>query len=621
MRAQTTDTAHGNELPAFCLSGLIAATNHRAELLLGPSMNALPVRADESYTFGPFELLPGRQVLLKEGLPVRIGGRPFDLLTMLVRQGGEIVSKRQLMAQVWPHVIVDEGNLKVNVAALRRAIGDDPDQPLYIATVVGRGYRFIAPVSQTATRREPESPAQEGATGGNLPPRLGPIFGRSAAIAKIAEELEAVRLVSIVGPGGIGKTTVALAIARQLAPSFPDGAWLVDLAEVESGLAIEETIALTLGLNEPGDLVEALRNLNLLLVLDNCEHVIDAAATCADELLARTRHVKLLTTSREPLSIRAERVRRLSGLAIPPAHSRAAEALEYAAVQLFVDRASASSPLFRLDDANASVVSEICRRLDGLALGIERVALRADSLDVDWMLEHIDGRHHMLDGNPAGPDRHRTLAAAVAWSYRLLGEDEQRVMRRLSACAGAFTLDFACAVAASGDIPPASVVEIVAGLAAKSLLIVATRDGEVEYRLSNVARAFGLEQLAAHGELGHAQRQRAIAVHGTVGEAGSKDLPGLQTMARTAASLEDIREAVSWALSDAVGSDLAVRLVIAAAPLYLQHGLVEECRAAVSSALDHRFRVHCRPGDEQTLRAVLAAIPAQKLRTTGWLKE
>jgi predicted ATPase/DNA-binding winged helix-turn-helix (wHTH) protein len=577
-------------------------------------MAAKPVQTEESYAFGPFELFPGRREFLKDGIQVPIGGRPFDVLTTLVRQGGSIISKRELMAQVWPGFVVDDANLKVNVAALRRVLGDDTGQPRYIATIIGRGYRFIAPIGPPGGKGTPALAARERATAGNLPRQTGPIFGRSEVIAGIAQDLETARLVSIVGPGGIGKTTVALAIARQLAPAFPDGAWFVDLTEVEAGLTIDKAIARTLGLGEPIDLTDALRELNALLVLDNCEHVIEASAMCVDGLLSRTRNVKLLTTTREPLSIRAERVRRLSGLAVPPVHSRAAEALEYAAVQLFVDRASTRS--FRLDDANTPAVSEICRRVDGLALGIERIAMRADTLDVGWMLDHIESRQHMLDGDAAGPDRHRTLTAVVDWSYRLLAEDEQRVMRRLSMLAGSFDLDLAGFVAGSVELTPADIVEIVAGLAAKSLLAVAPRNGEAEYRLSNVARAFGFEQLVASGELAHAQRRRAEGVLWAIERAEGTDRHALQ-----AALLEDLREALAWATDDAAGEDLAVRLAIVAAPLFVQQGLVEACHAAVSSVLDRRFLQHAKPGDEEALLAVLAATALRKSRSTGQLKE
>ncbi len=462
-----------------------------------------PVEAPHSFAFGPFVLTPERQVLSKDGAPLRIGKRALELLSAFVQRPGDVVSKDELLSHAWPDQAVDEGNLKVNIAALRRALGDDSDQPRYIATVVGRGYRFIAPVLSSELPQAPQKLA-------HLPTGTARIFGRAATIASILQELETSRLVSVVGPGGIGKTTVALAVAHEAARSFEHGAWFVDLSTVEHAALVPEAVAEALGLAEPAALGQ-LRERSLLIVLDNCEHVIDAVARYAHQVVTHAKNVRLLATSRESLCIKEERVRRLPGLSTPPARTPldAKAALDFAAVQLFVDRASLKSRSFALSDANAATVAEICRRLDGLALAIERIATRIDTLEVGKMLEHIDHRRHLLDEHPAGPERHRTVAATLDWSYALLSDNERAVLRRLAIFDGTFSLESACAVAAGDGVDPVALVEDVASLAAKSLLVTESRAGEVDYRQTNVVRAFSLNKLAESGELDRARRRHA----------------------------------------------------------------------------------------------------------------
>lgn len=478
---------------------------------MGSEVTALAAEAPNSFAFGPFVLVPDRQLLLKDGAPVRIGGRALDILTALIQRQGNVVSKRQLMAEVWPDMMVDEGNLKVNMAALRRILDEDPGQPRYIATVVGRGYRFIATIRPSGFQDFRSTSDTLARQANSASVSVTRIFGRAGAISSILRELESARLISIVGPGGTGKTTVALAVAREAVGSFDDGVRFVDLTPLHDHSLVPAAVAAAVGVDNPAALHDYLRHRKMLLVLDNCEHLINAVADCADQILTGARNVKLLATSREPLCIKGERVRRLSGLNVPPASSqiKADDALDFAAVQLFADRATRKCPSFRLTDANAPIVSEICRRMDGLALAIERVAMRVNTLEVGKMLDHINKRFHMLDGYHAGPERHRTLTAAIDWSYGLLSDSEQAVMRRLSVFTGAFSLELACAVGAGDGVDPGSVIEDVANLAAKSLLIATLRDGEMDYQLTNIARAFALEKLVASGEFESAQRRQA----------------------------------------------------------------------------------------------------------------
>lgn len=465
-------------------------------------MKALLSEAPKSFAFGPFHLIPDQQLLLEGGQMRRIGGRAFDLLTVLVERHGEVVSKSELMTRVWPGLVVEETNLKVNIAAIRRLLGEVPGPPRYIATVVGTGYRFVAAVTFPAPR-PPLLRAVAPPRAGNLPPPARQVFGRDDTIAAILRDLAQARLVTVVGPGGVGKTTVALSVADQAATVFQDGAWFVDLARLEDSADVSDAVADTLRSGDKDRRHDAPpRDRDVLLVLDNCEHLVDAVALCADRLLRGTSKVKLLATSREPLNIRAERVRRLPGLGLPPdpAHLGAADALAFPAVQLFAERAAEASRAFRLDDTNAAHVAAICQRLDGHALAIERVARRVGPLGIAGTLDHLERRFHMFDGCHEGPARHRTLTASVDASYSLLSPNEKAVMRRLSTFPGAFDLASACAVGGGDDLDPAGVVDDLARLVAKSLVLAEVRDHEMHYRLTHVARAFATEKLIEHGE-------------------------------------------------------------------------------------------------------------------------
>jgi predicted ATPase/DNA-binding winged helix-turn-helix (wHTH) protein len=448
---------------------------------------------DTAFAFGPFLLLPGQALLLENGEAVRIGRRAFDVLTVLVAAHGRIVGKRELLARAWPGLVVEEGNLKVHIAALRRLLGEDAraGAPRHIATVVGRGYRFIATVRQVG----PVAPMTQG-------PARQRIVGRDAVQDAIVQDLAETRLVSIVGPGGVGKTALALAVADLAAGGRGDGWRTVDLAPLAEPAQVPAAFDAILR-----DGADSGR----LLVLDNCEHLVGAVALHVDALLARTRHLKLIVTSREPLCIRGERVRRLAGLAAPEpsAGITLAHAMAYPAVQLFAERAAQAGVPFLVDDTSAAQVSAICGLLDGLPLAIERVAQRVGALGAAATLDHLARRFSMFDGFHAGPARHRTLTATVQGSYALLAPDEQAVLRRLAVMDGAFSLDAACAVCCAGALARPAVMDAVASLVVKSLLVAQPREGAMLYRQGLLTRAFALEQLVAQGELHDAQQRRA----------------------------------------------------------------------------------------------------------------
>lgn len=546
----------------------------------------------QSFAFGPFVLIPERQLLLQDEAPVRIGGRALDILAALAARPGDVVTKRELLAKVWPDTFVEESNLKVNMAALRRALGERAAGPRYIATVVGRGYRFVAPVTVSGPAAPSPDAREAPPRNHNLPTAPTHIVGRQETIDLIRRELEAARLISILGAGGIGKTTVALAVAEHCVGLHKDGVWLVDLSPLKDPDLVPYAIAAAIGLaaqsaNMLAALSAFLRDQEMLLVLDNCEHVIDAAASCIDRILADAAGVKILATTREPLRVKGERVRRLPGLATPPATSAltAAEALAFPAVQLFVERATDRIESFSLSDADAPVAAEICRRLDGLALAIELAATRVDAFGVDGLLKQLDDRFRLLAGWRTGPERHRTLAATIDWSYCLLPDGEAALLRALSVFASAFGVEGALAVS---DASRAEVLDALAQLAAKSLLAVDTTADVVTYRLLDTTRAYAIERLRFGGEDEAVRRRHAEHVCALLERAASEweQRPAREWGATHGRVLDDLRGALAWAGRDAAERSLRIRLTVAGLLLWNHFSLTEECRVHVSHALE-----------------------------------
>ena len=467
-----------------------------------------------SFAFGPFVLNPEQQMLVEDEAPVTLGGRAFDILTALVERPGVVISKNELIERAWPNLVVEEANLKVNIAALRRALGEKAGSLQYIATVIGRGYRFVAPVR--SAQPAPSSHKSRPFSGqSNLPPALAGIVGRTEDIEQIRKGLETERMLSIVGAGGMGKTTVAVAVAEGFAARVSDGAWFVDLASLDDPARVPGAIAKALGLEtQPGtvfaDLLDHLRGRDMLLVLDNCEHVIEAAANCAAEILAEAPGVRILTTSREPLRINGERVYRLAPLDTPPLEGRLQTdaLLAFPATQLFIARAMARNRMFHLQDGDAPVVAEICQRLDGVALAIELAANRASAFGVHELRSLLDGRFRLTGGLRSWPERHQTLTATFDWSYNLLSAGERIVLRRLSVFPGTFSLESACVVART-ECDLAKTIDDLANLVDKSLVTAELVGNAVAYRLADTTRAYAQQKLAESDEADQV-RQRYV---------------------------------------------------------------------------------------------------------------
>jgi predicted ATPase/DNA-binding winged helix-turn-helix (wHTH) protein len=467
--------------------------------------------ADPAFAFGPFRLLPVQRVLLQNGAPVRLGSRAFDLLAFLVEHAGQTFTNDRLMAQVWPNVRVVEGSLRVHVAALRKALGDEgTGGAVYVTNVAGRGYSFVAPVT---VEQSAVVPAAVGGASG-LPVLLNRVIGRAEISATLAAQLRARRFITILGPGGVGKTTVAVAVAELLADAYPDGVRFVGLGAVTDPALVPSTVLASLGQRPSGpdamtSLGEALRDKRLLLVFDNCEHVVDAVAAMATTLLQATPGLAILATSREALRVEGEWVQRLPSLAVPPASDglTATAALGFAAVQLFNERARERVYGFALSDDDVPQVVDICRQLDGIPLALELAAARVDVYGLQGLAALINDRLLLAaQGRRTAQPRHQTLRAMLDWSYDLLTDTEAAVLRRLAVFTGDFSYEAASAVV--GDLAGRALTDHVISLVRKSL-VVADLGDVTRYRLLFTTRLYVLEKLRAADEFEDATRRHA----------------------------------------------------------------------------------------------------------------
>jgi predicted ATPase/DNA-binding winged helix-turn-helix (wHTH) protein len=535
------------------------------------------------FSFGPFRLIPERQLLLGDEEPVNLGARGLELLHALVEHSGEVVSKDELIARIWPDTCVSESNLKVQIAALRRALGEGRRGDRYIATVSGRGYRFVARIERHDTSRaQPETVAPEH----NLSLEWTRPLGRDDVIDALLLEIPVRRFITIVGPGGIGKTTVAVAVANMLLESYRDGVWLVELAALRDPDRVPSAIAAALGIPAEGGakaLPFILRHKNMLIVLDCCEHLVDAVASIAGDIMSAAPELHVIATSREPLRANGETVRRLGPLATPLEGEllTVADAIQFPAIQLFVERATAAHQGFELNESNVKVVAEICRRLDGIALAIELAARRTDAFAASELLSLLEDRFQLLThGRRTDLPRHQTLAAAIDWSYELLPENERVVLRRLSVFMGAFVLESAVAVVSDDKGPRTNIAADIGNLVAKSLVSVETTGQSVQYRLLDSMRAYARQKLEQSGEVAallrrHAQHQLALFRRP---EAAWENRPPEDWLADYGRCIDDVRAALNWAFSDGGDADLGAALKAVSVPFWIHLSRVNDCR-------------------------------------------
>ena len=545
-------------------------------------------------SFGPFRLFAAERQLKKGDEPFQLGGRALDTLIALVERAGEVVPQRELIARIWPDVTVEEANLRVHIASLRKALGDGCEGARYILTVPGRGYSFVAPVTRTTPQPSPSKQSDVSDRLQRLPPKLTCMIGRDDIIRALSGQLMMYRFVSIVGAGGIGKTTVAISVAHTLLEGFDGAVFFVDLATLTDAKLVPTTVASALGfMMQTKDPLRSLPafigDRKILLVLDNCEHVIDSAATLAERVVGETPHTHVLTTSREALRVEGEHIHLLYALDCPPEEAglTAAAALKYPAVQLFMERAAASGHDAVLNDIDAPIVATICRRLDGIALAIELAASHAGSLGIPGIAELLDNRFSLLRrGRRTALPRHQTLNSMLDWSYNLLSQHEKAVLGRLSVFLGDFTLEAACSVASDSVTAERVVTEAIASLLAKSLISTTALHGSIYYRLLETTRTFAQAKFSERREANSIARRHAnffseFLQHDQPVQSrfGEYDLSGY------ALHIGNVRAALQWAFSDGGDVSLGVELATWAAPLFIGLSLLEECERWCERAL------------------------------------
>ena len=540
--------------------------------------------------FGPFLLQTAQRRIEKDGSPLQLSARAFDILVTLVEQAGTVVSKSELMSRVWPGVTVDESSLRVHVAKLRRTLGDGEAGARYLTTVSGQGYCFVAEVSRLdGARPSPITPAP--AKAHNLPARQLQMVGRDQTVDEISGKLTSKRFVTIVGPGGIGKTTVAVSTGHALLTQFAGQVHFIDLAAIRDAALVPSIVASELGLparsSDPSDsLVAFLRDKRLLLILDCCEAVIEASAELAERLYKEASQLHILATSQELLRVEGEHIYRLLPLANPPegVALTAASALAFSAVELFVERATAGGSGFELTDANASDVGNICRRLDGIALAIELIASRVCAYGVKPMIELLDNHFNLLwEGRRTALPRHRTLRATIEWSYNLLSDSERIILCRLSVFLGDFTLEAARSVAAVEEADDAATMAAFASLLAKSMLTPSTSVPTARYRLLDTTRLYAQEKLASGPDANATARRHALYFLRLLEHANDSSSESLPVIGD---QFGNIRGALTWCFSDRGDHATSIALAAASMPLFFELSLLAECQLWATRAIE-----------------------------------
>ncbi|MDE1179245.1 winged helix-turn-helix domain-containing protein [Paraburkholderia sp.] len=586
---------------------------------------------------GPLDVLPDLRELRLNGEAIRIGSRAFEILLLLAEANGTLVSKDDIMRRVWPDTIVEENNLQVHISALRRALGDERDR---IRTVPGRGYLLIrasgaerdaspdvgasahaslpadaalwsamhaangtvaAAVTSAASNTSNASNAAAVAEAPHrlshlqkLPPDTTPLIGRDDELAALTAALSVSQTVTLVGAGGIGKTRLAIEVARTLSSQFPDGVAFVSFAAVSEPQSALDALAIALGnkLSPAHVVLEQIavewRNRRALIVLDNCEQVLPVTAQIAEALVGASRDIRVLATSRESLRVRDEVVHQVPPLAVPSQDDAGSAVLLTSAVQLFLARSRAVDPRFSSDDVSVRLIGEVCRRLDGIPLALELAAARAAVLGIGLLAANLDDRFRILTGGRrTALPRHQTLKATLDWSYRLLDTTERKVLRWLGVFVNGFTFDGASQLLAAAGLSPMQVLDAVGGLVSKSLLTRELDGPASRYRFLETTRAYALQQLDANGERAAAASAHAGYFHGLFDRAKQNwtARPIGEWLADFRGELENLRSALDWTLSGHGDPAAGIELASVAVPYLFDLSLVEECAARARDAL------------------------------------
>ena len=537
-----------------------------------PTVSALAAEI----SFGRCVIRPTHRDVLLNGKPAKLGARAFDLLVVLVERRDRVTSKDELLELVWPKLIVEENNLQVHISALRKLLGAQA-----IATIPGRGYQFTL-LADPATL--PSALVYRN----NLPRQLTSFIGRENEIAAVEKLLTRTRLLTLIGSGGCGKTRLSLQVAANTIEHFPDGAWFLKLAPLtEPGLMLQ-AVATAFGVKEesgkPLDhtLTARLRTKHLLLLVDNCEHLLDAFASVVDMLLRQCPGLKILASSRQALGTAGEQTYRVPSLSLPdrnvtqPPHTL----LQYESVQLFVDRALLVRADFVLTPDNAAALASLCWQLDGIPLAIELAAARMGLLSVAEIDRKLDHRFHLLTGDSrTALPRHQTLLPLIDWSYDLLNAPEKRLLQRLSVFAGGFTMEAAELVCAGEGVADCEVLDLLALLCDKSLVVVEPMEQYSRFRLLKTVHQCAREKREQSSDNANirTQHSRYFLVLAEEAEFKLSAAEQSESLLRLEAEHENLLASLDWSLA-AVDAHDALRLCGALGDFWMMQGRLSEGR-------------------------------------------
>ncbi len=566
------------------------------------------------FTFGPFQVDTIGRSLRRDGMDVPIGSRAFDLLVTLIRKPGEVISNRELLAFAWPGLCVEDSNIRVQMTRLRRTIGCGVQGARYIASVAGRGYCFVEPVTKPVAGNlsveEGTKPVEvdgsntqsrpgtlQGADKGQrlLPACEQRLVGRDSNLEELDQAIRQERLVTVLGPGGVGKTSVAITVARRI-EGF-DTIHFVDFSTIVDPDCVLPTVAsaICVGAEARDTTLERLIGhvsaRCSLIILDNCEHVIGAVAEIANVLLLRADRVHILATSREALRLPGETIHLLNALAVPPAAGRltAKRALSWPSVDLFMQRAARGGYREGLTDERACVVAAACRQLDGNPLAIELVAARVGTYGLEKVALLVDDELTLRwRGSRAASARHQTIQAMLDWSYNLLSGTSKRVLDRLSVFAGQFSREAAITVAVGGDIGPDDVSEAIGDLLEKSLLQIARAGDRTGTKLLEITKTYARSRLEQSGEGACARRRHALYYMERLRSFGRGEDAAVSKAAMSAfeVDLDDIPLALEWAFGIDGDVELAVEMCAMAVSPLLRLWRLPECSKWCMRALE-----------------------------------
>lgn len=538
-------------------------------------------RDDDLVAFGRYQLFPRLRILLRDGVRLELGERALDVLVQLVGAAGQVVSKDSLLSRIWSKEVVEENSLQAQISSLRKILGDDRD---LIATEFGRGYRFTGAVQ---SHRAVTSSIGIRQVRSGLPRPRSPLIGRAEELLEVGRLLTTQRLLTLVGPAGVGKTRLAIEVASESSPYFPDGVYFADLSQIGSATSVSPAISSALA-GLAGTITQlALHPKRALLVVDNCEHVASVCAEVLAQLLEADPGLSVLLTSQTPLGLDGEQVYRIHPLAVPPHSINAGHVKDYSAIELFVRRVISADYHFQLTENNAEQITTLCRALDGVPLALEIAAARVPSLGLAAVTKDLALSAGLLAAQKhQNSGRHRTLGDAMGWSYQLLNSVEQHVFQELAIFPGDFTLTAAEQLISAELGESYRLVDVIYGLVEKSLVTLQAGTQPLRYRYLSMLRAYALEQLGDRATL--LAEKHANFVDQLVSQA-QRDWMSLSTpqwRRQYEHHIDDIRSALAWTFRGNQHRTLGLRILANSAPFWIQLSLHDECRQRSTDALE-----------------------------------